>query len=220
MEKRKVMSVREWVELCTKDEFRAPGVTEVGITSRNAAALPLRTRPQRKSNKKMEIGESTGPTLSSVVIKEEPNDEDHHHHHAFSNENAVTTPPNSEGSPPPPVVVPASTSNKGKKKKPQTVKKEEPKPRPKRVGQTREAREASQAERTARDLAFLDVFDPDTEWLPPGTIASDYTPEFCQKLERQYWRNCGLGKPAWYGADTLGTSLLLYDMSLISYVVQ
>jgi len=63
------------------------------------------------------------------------------------------------------------------------------------------------AEKMAQDAAFLESFDMKTSWLPPNTLSEDYTPEFCKELERQYWRNCGLGKPAWYGADMQGTSI-------------
>jgi hypothetical protein len=69
---------------------------------------------------------------------------------------------------------------------------------------TREAKEVNQAERTAQDAAFIETFDLSHDWLPPNTDASDYTPEFCKELERQYWRNCGLSKSAWYGADMQG----------------
>lgn len=71
-------------------------------------------------------------------------------------------------------------------------------PRPRR-------RVKSKEEREALDEDFLETFDPHTAWLPPGTAASDYTPSFCSILERKYWRNCGLGKEPWYGADTAGT---------------
>ncbi|KAJ7024457.1 hypothetical protein C8F04DRAFT_1010575 [Mycena alexandri] len=60
-------------------------------------------------------------------------------------------------------------------------------------------------ERADKDASFLDSFAPHKDWLPPDTVATDYTPEFCAKLERAFWRNCGLGKPAWYGADTMGS---------------
>ncbi|KAF9472723.1 hypothetical protein BDN70DRAFT_818235 [Pholiota conissans] len=200
MEKRKLMSVREWVELCTKDEFRAPGVQDVGLSSRNMNT-PIRTttRPPRKAKQKADASTSEASKRAPLVIKEEPAD-DCHSLGAIPVHSAAT-PPNSEGTPPP--TAGPNKTNKSKKKK--AVVKQEPKPRPKRVGQTREAREASLAERAARDRTFLEVFDPSDEWLPPNTKAVDYTPEFCQKLERHYWRNCGLGKSAWYGADTLGS---------------
>ena len=202
MEKRKLMSVREWVELCIKDEFRAPGVHDVGLTSRSTNPT-VKPRVTRKGKQKVDAvkAETADPSLAEV--KEEPIEEVH----SLGDVHRVPTPPNSEGSPPP--VVPASSKKKGKGKAKKIVK-VEPKPRPKRIHQTREARDASLADRAARDRAFLDVFDPHSEWLPPNTKASDYTPEFCQQLERQYWRNLGLGKPAWYGADTQGIHTLLW----------
>ncbi|KAJ7769307.1 JmjC-domain-containing protein [Mycena metata] len=60
-------------------------------------------------------------------------------------------------------------------------------------------------ERADKDASFLDSFVPHKDWLPPDTVATDYTPEFCAKLERAFWRNCGLARPAWYGADTMGS---------------
>jgi hypothetical protein len=85
----------------------------------------------------------------------------------------------------------------GREDKPQTAK-------PKRKWQTREMREAHLAERAAADAAFLKSFNPRIDWLPPNTTSEDYTPEFCKDLERRYWRNCGFGSPAMYGADLEG----------------
>lgn len=73
-----------------------------------------------------------------------------------------------------------------------------------REPQTRESKEANFAERAAQDADFLESFDLANDWLPPKTKPSDYTPEFCKELERQYWRNCGLSRSAWYGADMQG----------------
>lgn len=66
-------------------------------------------------------------------------------------------------------------------------------------------KEEKEADRIEKDAAFLDTFDPHEDWLPFNTRPEDYTPEFCAKLERHYWRNLGLGKAPWYGADTQGT---------------
>ena len=186
MEKRKFMSVREWVELCSKDEFRAPGVFDVGLASRGAN-IAVRSRPQRKGKQKAGtvVAEPAG---SAVVIKEEPLDD-------CLGSQSATTPPHSEGT---------LTTTAGSSRRKKAVKVENPKPRAKRAGPTREAREASLANRAALDRDFIEGFSPHKEWLPPNTEPSDYTPEFCQKLERQFWRNCGLGKPAWYGADSQG----------------
>lgn len=188
MEKRKVMSVREWVELCSKDEFRAPGVFDVGLTSRGAN-VAVKSKAQRKGKQKAENvkAEPAGP---AVVIKEEFLDDCL----CSIPRQPAATPPTSEGTP--------ATVGSSRKKK--AFKEINPKPRAKRTGATREAREASLANRAARDRDFIEGFSPHQEWLPPNTEPTDYTPEFCQKLERQFWRNCGLGKPAWYGADTQG----------------
>ena len=189
VEKRKVMSVREWVELCSKDEFRAPGVFDVGLTSRGTN-ITVKSKTQRKGKQKARTvnAETAGP---AIVIKEEPLDECL----GSVTRQSAATPPNSEGTP-------AVTAGSSRRKK--LTKEENSKPKAKRAGPTREAREASLANRTARDRDFIEGFSPHREWLPPNTEPTDYTPEFCQKLERQYWRNCGLGKPAWYGADTQG----------------
>lgn len=82
---------------------------------------------------------------------------------------------------------------------------EKSKSKGRRSGNTREAREAALAERAAKDEVFLQSFKPHLDWLPSNTKPDDYTPEFCKELERRYWRYCGLGKSAWYGADMAGT---------------
>ncbi|KAJ7479900.1 JmjC-domain-containing protein [Mycena latifolia] len=156
MEKRKLMSVREWAELCSKDEFRAPGVDQVGVHNNPSAQPPLRSRRKKPRGKDAE------PDVKPEPIDDHP-------------DVAMASPPNS-----------ASPD-------PEDTKPDDSKPRNRRV------------ERADKDTSFLDTFNPHTDWLPSGTTAADYTPEFCAKLERAFWRNCGLGKPAWYGADTMGS---------------
>lgn len=51
----------------------------------------------------------------------------------------------------------------------------------------------------------MKTFEPKTSWLPSFTTPEDYTPEYCKALERIYWRTCGIGKPALYGADMPGS---------------
>ncbi|KAG6820302.1 hypothetical protein H0H93_002566 [Arthromyces matolae] len=187
MEKRKVMSTREWAELCAKDDFRAPGVGEVGLQARSAYIRP-RTRRIKKTE--------TGPDQSSR-IKQESVDEDFAGS-CSAKDATVLSPPNSIGSPSSPSSQsPLKDDEEDEEIKPQTKKK--------RVGPSRQAREAALADRAAQDIKFLETFDPHKDWLPPNTTAADYTPEFCQMLERHFWRNLSLGKPAWYGADTAGT---------------
>jgi hypothetical protein len=115
MEKRKVMSVREWVELCSKDEFRAPGVFDVGLTSRGAN-VAVRSKIQRKGKQKAGA-ELAGP---ADVIKEEVLDE------CLGSQSAAT-PPHSEETP-------AITAGSSRRKKAPKV--ENPKPRAKRIGPT------------------------------------------------------------------------------------
>ncbi|KAJ8456252.1 hypothetical protein ONZ45_g18791 [Pleurotus djamor] len=170
VEKRKFMSVREWAELCHKEDFRAPGVDEVG---RHARAAIVPKKPKRgKKNTDDEVDD-----VSQADSLHQPTDA-----HSTTASTMAT-----------PEVGTSSTTKQTNKQ------------RPRRQGQTREAREASLADKAARDLQFVEAFDPHQDWLPPNTKASDYTPDFCHSLERHYWRNCGLAKPAWYGADSQGS---------------
>jgi hypothetical protein len=201
MEKRKVMSVREWAELCTKDEFRAPGLNDIGLHARSANYKPK----ARKSKKKgvTETAESLGPDV--VAIKLEPIDDIQAMGFRDTDSNhqpAVLSPPSSIATP---ISPPGGTNLVAVESDAKPGEKTTGKSR--RVAQTREAREAGLAVRAVRDDEFLETFEPHADWLPLSTKPTDYTPELCQKLERQFWRNCGLGRPAWYGADTQGRYL-------------
>ncbi|GBE85715.1 hypothetical protein SCP_0802370 [Sparassis crispa] len=218
LEKPRVMSVREWSELCEKEELRAPGIDDVGLRARATnGSAKARTRRARKKAGKSETAEPDADTH----IKEEENNSQAHL---------------SDGSPQPfassscavvsatPVgdqysglsvehVEPHSTvsvlDSVSVRDTPFRLGEEETEEKPnvkgKRVGQSRDARKASLAQRADKDKKFLEKFDPHSDWLPPNTTPFDYTPEFCKELERRYWRNCGLGRPAWYGADMQGT---------------
>lgn len=183
------MSVREWAELCSKDEFRAPAKQDFGLESRNGRFHTTRAPPPRRGRKK----ETMAP--SEPVVKEEPEETTMHD---SARPSSVPSPPPSAGAASPP-----SGSRKAEGS-PERDSKPDPKGKGKRVHQTREIRQANLADRAARDNQFINTFDPHFDWLPSNTNADDYTPEYCQKLERHYWRNCGLGKSAWYGADTQG----------------
>ncbi|KAJ6452291.1 JmjC-domain-containing protein [Mycena sanguinolenta] len=166
VEKRKLMSVREWAELCAKDEFRAPSKDQVGVHNGGGVQHPPRTRRKRQVKEK----EQQDAEKDQEEVKVEEPDV------------VMASPPNSP-SPDPDDSKPEVDSRSAKA-------------RNRRV------------ERADKDASFLETFHPHTDWLPPSTTAADYTPEFCAKLERTYWRNCGLGKPAWYGADTMGSLFL------------
>lgn len=159
MEKRKVMSVREWVELCGKEEFRAPGVQDVGLHARSAnSGAKASAKPKARKGRKKEAvkAESAGP----------------------STKHTVASPPNSDRAAPSPIATDDEPKAKAKPKAKGG----------RRAPQTRETREANLAERAARDGEFLETFAPHKDWLPANTKPSDYTRGFCQKLERQIGR--------------------------------
>lgn len=205
MEKRKIMSVREWVELCNKEDFRAPAVEEIGLHARSAGVKPKVRKTRKKGDAVKAESSTAGP--ADAAIKKEPAEDviDEVQQHS------VVSPPPSDG------------GVEGADPVDEDHPEEKPKVKGRRVAQTRAARDASLADRAARDSAFLETFEPHSAWLPANTKATDYTPEFCQKLERHYWRNCGLGRPAWYGADTQGThghGLGLRFSTLTTYLLQ
>jgi hypothetical protein len=192
VEKRRVFSVREWAELCNKEDRRAPGVDDIGLhyARRNAPPPPPKTRAKKGERSKPDVTKAAaaGP-VSTPIVREVDNPN-----------------PTSNGDVPTPPTTPErlkeeeeenTDDDEGRESKPQTAK-------PKRKWQTREMREAHLAERATADAAFLKSFNPQTDWLPPNTRSQDYTPEFCKDLERRFWRNCGFGTPAMYGADMEG----------------
>lgn len=220
VEKRRIMSVREWAELCSKEEFRAPGVKDVDLHSRSRNAPP--PKPPRRAKRKVDRGstEVAEPEVEADSRpKENENQEPEKIHEHIHSKSIAVSPPNSTADPATPITVAEGDAEPVESGTPLAEEfiegDEKIKAKPKRATQTRASREANIAERAALDSSFLETFDPHSQWLPTDTQPSDYTPEFCQKLERQYWRNCGLGKPAWYGADTQGLFLML--SSVIRY---
>ncbi|KZV82646.1 JmjC-domain-containing protein [Exidia glandulosa HHB12029] len=161
IEKRRLMSVREWFELCSKDEMRTPGILDGDRRARQAAP--------RSSRKRAKTAAAAAPTPT-------PAPDDAEHDDAMDVDPALQTLDTNplEDSP--------SKPHAGK----------------------RSYKERMDA-RNERDAAFLADFEPHIAWLPPGTTADDYTPEFCRTLERMYWRSLGLGRAAWYGADSEGS---------------
>lgn len=225
VEKRRVMSIREWAELCNKEEFRAPGIHEIGLHARSTggASRPARKARPTAPSHKVESAEPEEPP--AFAIKEE---------HGEEARRDYMSPPPSVGDPRTPtaggdhpLLSPGNEGDDagGEDESDHLVDvdadqlEEKPKQKGKR-SQTREAREAQLAQRAAKDAAFNQVFDPDKDWLPPGTTSDDYTTEFCQKLERQYWRNCGIGRSPWYGADSQGAFRSVMTYISLKYFIK
>jgi hypothetical protein len=173
VERKKAMSIRDWVEHCAKDDYRAPGVNQVGLPGERKPPPPVQYRGHGRRSKKeaTPAAETPQPEEAETSIPSPPH----------SDKELRTTPVKEE-----------------------KAEAEVPKPRG-RGRQTKEEKDAKAAEAAVLDEEFLKDFSPHEDWLPADTKPEDYTPEFCRKLERQFWRNCGLGKPAWYGADTEGS---------------
>ncbi|KAI0294099.1 JmjC domain, hydroxylase-domain-containing protein [Multifurca ochricompacta] len=205
VEKRRVFSVREWAELCKKEDRRAPSVDDIGLhlARRAAPPPPPKTRAKRGGRRTIAATKaaSAGPVAVPLNIVEEVDN-------AGSSSGNVPTSPStpsndidSKLSVPLVVVDPSANdpqleqpTDVASLPTPERLKEEEEentdddearddkprKPKGKRKWQTREMREAHLAERAAAD-------------------------EFCKDLERRYWRNCGFGTPAMYGADMEGS---------------
>ena len=215
VEKRRVFSVREWAELCRKEDRRAPGIDDIGLhhARRAAPPPPPKTRTKKGERAKPDVTKAAaaGPvsTPEDGDLPTSPKSSSNDSDLKVSNSpvNLSTCDPllehatNVSSLPTPERLKEEEEENTddddGRDDKPQTTK-------PKRKWQTREMREAHLAERAAADTAFLKSFNPHIDWLPPSTRSEDYTPEFCRDLERRYWRNCGFGAPAMYGADLEG----------------
>lgn len=230
IERRKVMSVREWAEFCAKEDMRAPGVKDIGLHAR-AANGAVRAKTRRARTKTTEPESAEAAMTPEVVVKEEDDDSENAHR---GQEQTNTTPrssPNREAAEPAPIssavdgppaatdhdrlsVAPSIADSGTHASRAATPEAEHqhagddlPKPKGRRKPQTKESREAALALRADKDKAFLDMFSPHKDWLPPNTSNDDYTHDFCKELERRYWRHCGLGKSAWYGADMAGECL-------------
>jgi hypothetical protein len=234
IERRKFMSVREWSDLCAKDEMRAPGVGELDLHARSTTNVS-RAKTRRSGRKKARVTETAEPEITpDVMVKEEQEDEEHEDvniAHAVDDDGgckSLTSPPETviaTTSPRPVVDGRSDDDSPGGNGSTNMILEQPETPtaeavalpiddeenedakstmKARRSGTSRQAREAALAERAAKDEVFLQNFNPYTDWLPPNTKAEDYTPEFCKELERRFWRYCGLGKSAWYGADMSG----------------
>ena len=236
IEKRRVMSVREWYELCSNDDLRAPGVDDIGLHARaNNGSARTRTRRTRRANASanadMDARMSETAEPEAISVKHEHEDDLLPPDPVVDPASVLISPPNSnrtlspadnaehaaptpqpEGDPVPGPSQPPQTrmENEGEEEGVKAVVEEDVKPKKgRRPAPSRESKEAELADRAEKDHEWLQSFDPLTAWLPPNTSSSSYTTEFCKELERRYWRNCGFGKPPWYGADMQGAYSVL-----------
>ncbi|KAF8513261.1 JmjC-domain-containing protein [Hysterangium stoloniferum] len=182
IEKRRIMSVREWAEQCKREDMRAPTIEEAQGGRRYAAPSP-------RGPKKLNDHECDDD--ADVAARSETRaDIDVDPTSTLPTPPATTashSPPNAAGSPP----VTAENYNS-------------PASTPVTARRRRTANERQRAKEILDD-AFLTTFDPHMDWLPKDMKPADYTPEFCRTLERMYWRSCGFGKAPWYGADMKGS---------------
>ncbi|THH27258.1 hypothetical protein EUX98_g6931 [Antrodiella citrinella] len=228
VEKRKIMSVREWAELCAQDELRAPGKDDIGLRS----AVPSKRKTRKGTKKaKEDAADEQGPHQDVVVVKDDveledgiqvPMDVDDDMKQEDTEEVSHASPDADKPAPTPSLdgepstghdeassstPVPDDAEDKADTQQEGAAEDAGPrrKGRGRQAGATKEQREAQMAERAAKDASFLESFKPFEDWLPPKFTNEDYTPELCKELERRYWRNCGLGKAPWYGADMQGS---------------
>lgn len=229
MEKKRHMSVREWFDQCKRDDLRAPRMSEVELKHTDGArGRELRTRRRRnlKRGKEQEQEQEeehetvkTEPeatsmaggtneldqahgSLDSVQVQEDVDEE-----MAESHDDIVVDDTPMEDSTTVPHT-PASQALDIRETPEPSVTNGTPAPesatKPKRRTQTKGERDVAHANRANLDSRFLKAFNPHKDWLPEGMKPEDYSNDFCAKLERRYWRNCGLGRHPWYGADMAG----------------
>lgn len=199
MEKRRIMSVREWAELCAKDDLRAPTIEEAQGGRRYAGTIRSRPRRGRASEANVEQPKELGKS----GVEDSPED-DEKPEEAGSEQNDgdmamddVKPDIGCEVDPASSLPTPPPSTNPSDSLPADTEASTTAAPTKRSAAERKEAKEAL-------DAAFLTTFDPHKDWLPQGMAPEDYTPEFCRTLERIYWRNCSLGRAPWYGADMQG----------------
>jgi hypothetical protein len=218
MEKRRTYSVREWAELCMQTDLRAPTRDELGRNAgANGTARSRGSRSTRASRandahvmapeeaasrlptpapegndpveeaKEVDIpGNAEGSSTAKLEPAEEEEEED------LLEEGAKSLPTPSGTVPDSPGESHDKPDEKGDEKADATA-------------SSRSRKRARLEARILKDEEWLKTFDPETHWLPLGLTSEDYTHEFCQLLEKVYWRSCGLqGKKPMYGADLEG----------------
>lgn len=188
------MSVREWAELCSKEDLRSPTKFEAERGRRYVNYPSVRSkRSARISCTESTVkAENEDVKMTDTPLDDQAYDEELEQTKIVDPASSLPTPPHAPQSPVadnPPTPV------------------EDPQSPPAHHHPTSNRRSAAERQKAkdALDAAFIATFNPHEAWLPKGITPEDYTPEFCKTLERMYWRSCGLGRAPWYGADMKGS---------------
>ncbi|KAG8816801.1 hypothetical protein FRC18_000813 [Serendipita sp. 400] len=221
IEKRRVYSLREWFEVGMSQDFRSPGREEVyrdrsktqirkgraskGMEdSRKVSEIPLPHNQLIEEHKSPIQEVKSSKTAGGLEVGPD-------HHSPLS---APTHPAavredidieggemdDEKGQPPVDTNLPDLNAEAARLAKEQ------------KALFAKERKAARAALRSDLDSSFISTFDPTNSWVPPGSSAEDFSsPEFAAAIERAYWRSCGVGKPAMYGADLPGS--LFCDIS-------
>ncbi|KAG8995096.1 hypothetical protein FRB94_009473 [Tulasnella sp. JGI-2019a] len=170
VEKRRKLTVKDWVDLCNQDDRRAPAIKDGEVQKRPVA----RTRKARAGRK------PKGEVVNEDAEPERVEEGDHLSVNQADNGPVPELEHASIGTVTP--TVDATPTADGPS-----------------------AKAGSSKADASPDLSFYNEFEPRASWLPKDTSPEDYTPEACRELERLFWRSCGIGIPAQYGADMSGS---------------
>lgn len=223
IEKRRVYSLREWFEIGMSEELRSPGIDAVNKDRSTAPTHSVRkAKPARKelssaSEKTESHMNATKEELSADLKMASPRRSKPSVQQLESVSPRLNTPSAMDPSAAniseaaTPSVDPSSQPGDAvmSSAPPETITSEDAEriaAEQLKIAIAKQRKAERAAQRSDLDAVFLANFDPETSWLPPGTSAADFaSPEFAAALERLYWRNCGLGKAAMYGADMPGS---------------
>lgn len=171
VEKRRNMTLKDWADLCTKDELKALPIKDGNVVTRGqrAARKPRTNKKAAKAAAKEEQAEQPNPASVDETPAEAP---------ARAQSTVATDYPTPQSNSSHDHIPPASDGFIHHSALPPQIVAEDP---------------------------WYANFDPRTAWLPQDTQPEDYTPEACRELERVFWRSCGIGAPAQYGADMPGS---------------
>ncbi|WRT65470.1 uncharacterized protein IL334_002413 [Kwoniella shivajii] len=191
--KNRPLSVKEWFNKCKDKKFAGPGPKDMGKTLNRDSKEAIEWRARRnaeikkekeeKREKKKKAAERKAERQAAASAKEEGQvNDDGESNEKEQTEDVDTGDPTSN-------VPPLDHSSTSTHSSPEPTNPTTP-----------EADDESKA-----IDPWYKTFKPSEDWLPPDTRPEDYTVEACAALERQLWKNLGLGEPSWYGADMEGS---------------